>query len=75
MEKQLPPVPTFRITTYWKRKRGESGLTQMASQRLSLPAALDWVLQEIPDDAWEVEHNGLDVTLTVHWGKVRFRDA
>jgi hypothetical protein len=39
-----PAVPvSFRVTTYWKRRRNEAGLTQVTSQRLVVSEALDWV--------------------------------
>lgn len=46
---------SFRVTTYWKRRRGEPGLTQMASRRMDLGEALDWVLAELPAEAVNVE--------------------
>lgn len=61
---------TFRVTTYWKRKRGEGGLTQVASQRLMIGQALDWILGELPDEAWEVTEVDDKVTLVIDWNKV-----
>ncbi len=49
-----PPKVTFRVVTYWKRKRGEPGLTQMDSKRVALPIALGWVLDELPVDAYTI---------------------
>lgn len=68
-----PVVPVeFRVTTYWKRKRGEPGLTQMASQRLSVGEALDWVLAVLPDEAATVEpdETGQNVTIRICWDLV-----
>ena len=65
---------SFRITTYFKRPRGEPGLTQMASKRLSLGQTLDWVLGELPDDAVtitpDIEGDHDAVTLRIDWAKV-----
>jgi hypothetical protein len=62
---------TFRVTTYWKRKRNEPGLTQMASKRLTISQAIDWILAELPDEAWDVKNDDEDgVTLTIDWAKV-----
>lgn len=65
---------SFKVTTYVKRARGAAGPTQIGSKRLSIAEALQWVLQELPDEAWEVQRatpeNGDTVTLTVDWTKV-----
>lgn len=70
------PQPTFRITTHYARKRGEPGLRSLASQRLTVGQALDWVLRELPDDSWSVEHAS-DTAVAVHidWSKVHYRDG
>lgn len=74
MEIERPPQTTYRVTTYWKRKRSEPGLRQMGSQRLAPAQALDWVLQDFPIDSWEVEHlDGNKVQITIDWDKVKFR--
>jgi hypothetical protein len=70
-----PPayVPVqFRITTYWKRRRNEPGLTQMASERLAVSQALDWVLGELPADAVAIGHDQETdlATVIIDWGKV-----
>lgn len=65
---------SFRVSTYWKRPRGEAGLTQVDSRRLSLGEALDWVLAELPEEAVTVtpgiegDHDA--VTLHIDWAKV-----
>ncbi len=51
------PKVSFRITTYWKRKRNEPGLTQMASRRLDLAQALKWVTDELPDESVDVSYD------------------
>lgn len=65
---------SFRITTYWKRKRGEPGLTNMSSRRLQLGEALNWVMQELPDEAITVDHDfegdNDKVTIVIDWAKV-----
>jgi hypothetical protein len=68
-----PAVPvSFRITTYWKRKRSETGLTQMASRRLVLSEVLDWVLAELPEEALTVEPDdtGGNVVIRICWDLV-----
>lgn len=66
------PVPVeFKVTTYYKRRRGEPGLTQMASKRLVLGQALDWVLDELPDEAIIINNHNPDLTtVTIDWSKV-----
>jgi hypothetical protein len=66
-------VPTdFRITTYWKRRRNEPGLTQMSSRRIMVSEALDWVLAELPPEAVTVESDdtGGNVTIRICWDLV-----
>lgn len=68
---QKPAPVTFRITTYWRRKRGEPGLTQMDSKRLGLGLALDWILAELPDEAVTMDGDRVhSVALTIDWDKV-----
>lgn len=70
------PAPvTFRVSTYWKRRRNEPGLTRMDSKRLTIGQALNWICDELPDGAWSVEH--LDgegpqdrVVITIDWSQV-----
>lgn len=77
----MSTVPTtFRVTTYWKRKRNEAGMTQKGSKRLTIGQALNWICDELPDEAWDVEHldtehpdaaEGRDrVRITIDWSKV-----
>lgn len=72
-ESQPPAVPvSFRISTYWKRKRNEAGLTRMDSQRLLLSQALEWVLCELPEEALTIDHDlttGVD-TIRIAWALV-----
>lgn len=65
---------SFRVATYYKRRRGETGVTRMESKRLALGEALDWVLNELPDAAvtltpdTEGDHDA--VTVRIDWTKV-----
>jgi hypothetical protein len=69
---QAPPPVTFRVSTYWKRKRGEPGLTRMDSQRLVASQVIDWVLAEFPDDAVTITSVEPDSTvITIDWTRVR----
>ena len=63
---------TFRITTYYKRKRNEAGLTQLASTRINMGQALDWLIAELPADAMRIGYseNREEVTFTINWSKV-----
>jgi len=63
---------TFRVTTYYKRKRNEPGLTQKASIRIDLGETLNWVLGELPDEAYNVTHEGNVATLVIDWNKVPY---
>lgn len=66
------PKVSFRITTYWKRKRNEPGLTQMASRRLDLAQALKWITDELPDDAVDVSYDSETDTgsYVIRWSQV-----
>lgn len=63
---------SFRVTTYFKRPRGEAGITQLATRRVSLGEAVDWILNELPDDAVAIGHdlNADVVTIVIDWSKV-----
>lgn len=61
---------TFRITTYYKRRRNEAGLTQLASTRITMGEALNWLLGELPDNAVRITHDGDEVTLVLNWSRV-----
>ena len=63
---------SFAVTTYFKRPRGESGLTRVASLRLSLGDAVDWILSELPDEAITVNHDlNTDLAhIVIDWSKV-----
>jgi len=46
------PAPlSYRITSYWQRKRGSTGLTQCTSKRLNAIDVLNWVLHDLPEEA------------------------
>lgn len=64
---------SFRVTTYYKLERGETGITQLASNRLSLGDAVDWILAELPEDAVKITpetSEGDSVTIAIDWAKV-----
>lgn len=69
-----PPIISFRVTSYYKHPRGQSGMTQAGSKRLSLMEALQWVLDELPDDAWMIDHQPVSetdkLTITIDWAQV-----
>jgi hypothetical protein len=71
-EQQTAVPVSFRISTYWKRRRSEPGLTRMDSQRLLLSETLDWVLSELPEEAITVKHDlATDiVAIRIDWSRV-----
>ena len=68
----MPDAVSFRITTYTKLARGETGLTQMNSARICASEAIDWVLNELPEEAVTVSHDetGEVATTVIDWSKV-----
>jgi hypothetical protein len=74
----MPEAVTYRVSTYYKLAKDETGLTQISSLRLDAAGALQWVLSELPDDAWDVERTRDDpgdpdwdiVTIKIDWTKV-----
>lgn len=73
----MPEAVTFKITTYYKLGRDETGLTQFSSRRLTAAQAIQWIMGEFPDETWEVVHDdppeGEDwhkLALTIDWTKV-----
>lgn len=71
---EKPAKVTFRVTTYFKRPRGQAGLTNLGSRRLCLSEALDWILAELPGDALTItpDTSGGNevVTVRIDWAKV-----
>jgi hypothetical protein len=67
---QVTPKVSFRVTTYYKRQRGDTGLTQVSSRRLDAEDALNWVLCEIPPEAITHSRDGDVDSLTIDWSKV-----
>ncbi len=66
----MPESVSFRITTYRKLAKGETGLTSMSSVRLAASEVLDWVLDVIPDEALTVSFDGPVTTTVIDWSKV-----
>jgi hypothetical protein len=68
----VPDSVSFRITTYTKLAKGESGLTQMNSARLCASEVIDWVLNELPEDAVTISHDesGHVTTTVIDWSLV-----
>lgn len=61
---------SFRLSTYWKRGRGEEGPTSMDTRRISLEEALGHLLQQLTDDEFTVERRGTVTTIVIDWSKV-----
>lgn len=59
-----PAQLSYRITSHWKRKRGEPGLTQRGSVRLDAADTINWILNDLPEEASEIDH-GKDGWVTV----------
>lgn len=75
MAQPMPENVTYRVSTYYKLAKGETGITNVSSRRLDAATALTWILDDLPEDAWDVSHGGSDgdwhkVTLTIDWAKV-----
>ena len=68
----MADVVSFRISTYRKLAKGETGLTRMDSTRLAASEVIEWVLSELPEAAVTVSHaDGIDrVAILIDWGKV-----
>jgi hypothetical protein len=72
----MPEAVSARVTIYRKLAKGETGLTQLASVRVNLGTALQWILEEMPDEAWEISREKSEdrawdiVTLRLDWSKV-----
>lgn len=63
---------SFRITTLYKRPRGEPGLTRLESQRLDLASALKWITDELPDEAVDTAYDEATDTgsYVIRWAMV-----
>lgn len=63
---------SFRVSTYWKRRRNEPGMTRLDSRRLLLSQALDWVLNELPDEAVMIDHDRVTdiASIRIDWNLV-----
>jgi hypothetical protein len=66
----VPEAVTFRITSYWKLAKGETGLTQAASLRIGARTALDWILAEFPEDAVKIGYADGKTTIVIDWASV-----
>lgn len=66
----MPEAVSFRVTTYHKLAKGETGLTQLASARIDAGAALDWILAEFPDEAVTFTLDASKVTIAIDWAAV-----
>lgn len=68
----MPDAVTFRVTTFCKLAKEETGITRADSERLAASAALDWILREFPEDAVTFSHpNGnQSVRIDIDWLKV-----
>jgi hypothetical protein len=70
-EQKKPPVPvSFRLSTYWKLARGQSGLTRADSRRISLPEAFGLLLAQLTFDECTVTSDGDKTTIVIDWAKV-----
>ena len=72
----MPDAVSFRITTYTKLAKGETGLTQMASNRICASEVIDWVLEVLDEQAPGAvavsfdDENGHVATTVIDWSKV-----
>jgi hypothetical protein len=60
---------SFRVSSYYKRGRGEAGITSMESIRMDFRSALKWILEELPADAYSVmaAPDGDKTVITINW--------
>lgn len=67
---------SYLVTTYYKRPRGEAGMTSAQSVRLDIGAALGWILRDLPGEALTMTFEGDDgngarkSTIVIDWDKV-----
>ena len=68
----MPTAVSFRVSTYTKRPKGEGGLTQVDSRRLSLSQALDWILAELPGESVSLSfsEDGEQAQIAIDWAAV-----
>lgn len=75
----MPESVTYRVQTYYKLAKGETGITNVSSRRLDAAAALSWILADLDSEeceAYAVTHEdsgepGLNVvTVKIDWSKV-----
>ena len=68
----MPESVSFRVTTYKKLARGETGMTRMNSNRIAASELIDWALGELPEDAVTISHDetGEIATTVIDWSKV-----
>ena len=68
-ERVVVPV-SFRLSTYWKLERHQTGFTNVSSVRISLSEVLDLLLGQLTDDEAAVETKGSVTRITIDWPKV-----
>lgn len=61
---------SFRLSTYWKIPKGASGFTHVDSRRVSLPEALNLLLEQLSEEEATVTSDGMVSVITIDWSKV-----
>lgn len=66
-----PAVPvSFRVSTYWKLRKDQHGITHADSRRLSLAEALRVLLDQLTEEECTLASDGAVSTITIRWDKV-----
>ena len=63
----MPDAVSFVVTTYYKLAKDETGVTRQGTVRIPLGTALEWVLRELPDDAFKVFYLDSDGNPMAEW--------
>ena len=50
----MPEAVSFVVTTYCKLAKDETGITQVGTRRVPMATALDWILRELPEEAFKI---------------------
>lgn len=71
----MPESITFKVTSYYKLAKDETGLTQTDTRRITAVQALDWILGDIEEAADDensvtVKHENDVLTIMIDWSKV-----
>lgn len=68
---ETPVEVTYRVYTYYKRPKGQLGITSMDTIRINADRAIGWILSDFPEDSVKSDYDAAaDVTtITIDWQK------